>query len=137
MAFGFNTSVFGCRQKSDESRNRLWSSEERRIPISNAEYDMLRNCLINQGDFNFYETEVKENIKRREQCIKDIAANFQLLKEAEEDKEDYLTIEASFNRGEGVRPGLDAELWRRPRNEVMQAPENLRKEDDKLRKRKN
>lgn len=94
MAFGFNSSVFGIRNNHNDSRNnRLWTSEERRIPISKGEFDMLRNCLVNQGDFNFYETEVKDHLKRREQCIKDIEANWRAKQLAEDDKEAYLEIE--------------------------------------------
>jgi hypothetical protein len=94
MAFGFNSAMFGIRNNQNDTRNnRLWSNEERRIPISKGEFDMLRNCLVNQGDFNFYETEVKDHLKRRDQCIKDIEANFRALQLADDDKEAYIEIE--------------------------------------------
>lgn len=135
MSFGFNL----FENNNDSSRltsSRQWNNTERAVPIAKSEYDHLRSKLVGQGDFNFLESEVTSYTTRRDEIIRQIESNLARRRDAEDDKEAYIEIEAAVARGEPVRPGPDAKLYQRSRAEVMDKPNNLREEDEKLRKRK-
>ncbi len=135
MSFGFN--LFENNNDSlRSSSSRNWNNTERPVAISEAEYTQLRAALVGQGDFNFLESEVKAYETRRKEIIRQLESGLARLQNAEDDKEAYIEIEAAVARGEAVRPGPDATLYQRNRADVMDAPNKLRDEDEKLRKRK-